>query len=58
MPDTSPFGSRGEGARFLGNASLARIDQAGEAIKAPVGPFQVVPEFRYLYTKERLTDLF
>jgi len=46
-----------EGARFLGNASLARIDQAGEAIKAPAGPFQVVPEFRYLYTKERLTDL-
>jgi hypothetical protein len=40
-----------EGARFLGNASLARIDQAGETIKAPADPFQVVPEFRYLYAK-------
>jgi uncharacterized protein (DUF362 family) len=37
-----------EGSRFLGNASLALIDQVGENITSPVVPFAVVPEFRYL----------
>jgi uncharacterized protein (DUF362 family) len=39
-----------EGARFLGNASLALIDQVGEIIDPPTKPFHVVPEFRHLYT--------
>ena len=38
-----------EGSRFLGNASPALIDQAGETVNAPTKPFQVVPEFRHLY---------
>ncbi len=38
-----------EGARFLGNASPALIDQAGEIPRPPTTPFQVVPEFRHLY---------
>lgn len=38
-----------EGARFLGNASPALIDQAGETPRSPTTPFQVVPEFRHLY---------
>jgi len=38
-----------EGARFLGNASRALIDQVGEIPKPPKTPFQVVPEFRHLY---------
>jgi uncharacterized protein (DUF362 family) len=39
-----------EGSRFLGNASSAVIDQVGETVKTPASPFQVVPEFRHLYT--------
>ena len=38
-----------EGARFLGNASPALIDQVGEIVDPPTKPFQVVPEFRHLY---------
>ncbi|HYT20461.1 MAG TPA: DUF362 domain-containing protein [Candidatus Polarisedimenticolia bacterium] len=38
-----------EGAKFLGNLSLAVIDQAGEDPKPPTTPFRVVPEFRHLY---------
>ena len=37
-----------EGARFIGNASSALIDQAAETGDVPVAPFQVVPEFRFL----------
>jgi len=37
-----------EGSRFLGNSSLALLDQVGETIKAPAIPFQVVPEFHSL----------
>jgi uncharacterized protein (DUF362 family) len=38
-----------EGARFLGNASQALIDQVGEIVTHPTKPFHVVPEFRDLY---------
>ncbi len=38
-----------EGSRFLGNASLALVDQVGEIVNPPTKPFQVVPEFRHLY---------
>ena len=37
------------GARFLGNAALARIDQVGDTARLPTTPFLVVPEFRNLY---------
>jgi len=37
-----------EGARFIGNASSALIDQAAETVDVPATPFQVVPEFRFL----------
>ena len=37
-----------EGSRFLGNASLTRIDQIGETFVSPATPFGVVPDFRYL----------
>ena len=37
------------GARFLGNAAPARIDQVGHAARLPTTPFLVVPEFRNLY---------
>ena len=37
-----------EGARFLGNAEIERIDQVGERLSRPHVPFQVVPEFRHL----------
>jgi hypothetical protein len=42
-----------EGARFIGNASSALIDQVGDTVKAPSTPFEVVPEFRHLYALER-----
>ncbi len=32
-----------EGSRFLGNASLALVDQVGEIVNPPTKPFQVVP---------------
>jgi uncharacterized protein (DUF362 family) len=35
-------------AKFLGNAAVEHIDQAGEALRTPESPFAVVPEFRYL----------
>jgi len=38
-----------EGARFLGNAEPAHIDQVGEAIQRATTPFHVVPEFQNLY---------
>jgi uncharacterized protein (DUF362 family) len=38
-----------EAARFLGNSSPALIDQAGEALRLPDVPFQVVPEFRHIW---------
>ena len=34
-----------EGSRFLGNASPALIDQAGETVATPATLFQVVPSF-------------
>jgi uncharacterized protein (DUF362 family) len=37
-----------EGSRFLGNASSALVDQAGESIVIPAKPFIVVPEFQRL----------
>ena len=36
------------GAQFLGNSSVARIDQLAEAFCFPEVPFQTVPEFEYL----------
>src|SRR5260370_17910471 len=36
------------GAQFLGNSSVARIDQLAEAVCFPELPFQTVPEFEYL----------
>jgi uncharacterized protein (DUF362 family) len=36
------------GAGFLGNAFVERIDQAGEPVRAPAKPFEVVAEFEYL----------
>ncbi len=37
-----------EGARFLGNAEVERIDQVGEQVMRQRTPFHVVPEFRHL----------
>ncbi len=36
------------GAQFLGNSSVAKIDQLAEAVCFPEVPFQTVPEFQYL----------
>jgi uncharacterized protein (DUF362 family) len=36
------------GAQFLGNSSVALIDQVGERFCAPATPFQVVPELEHL----------
>ena len=38
-----------EGARFLGNAEPAHIDQLGDTVQPPIIPFRVVPEFVNLY---------
>jgi uncharacterized protein (DUF362 family) len=38
-----------EAARFLGNSSPALIDQAGEVLRRPEVPFQVVPEFQHIW---------
>jgi len=35
-------------AQFLGNSSVAQIDQLGEAVRFPEIPFQTVAEFEYL----------
>ena len=37
-----------EAARFLGNSCLGLIDQAGEVLRRPKLPFQVVPEFQQI----------
>jgi len=37
-----------EASHFLGNSSPALIDQAGEELRRPQVPFQVIPEFRHL----------
>ena len=34
--------------QFLGNSSVAQIDQLAEPVSAPATPFQTVPEFAYL----------
>ena len=39
------------GAQFLGNSSVARIDQLAEAVCFPDVPFRTVPEFEYLRLK-------
>ncbi len=39
------------GAQFLGNSSVARIDQLAEAVCFPEVPFRTVPEFEYLRLK-------
>jgi uncharacterized protein (DUF362 family) len=36
------------GAQFLGNSSIARIDQLAEPVCLPTTPFEMVPEFEYL----------
>src|SRR3989441_8387969 len=36
------------GAQFLGNSSIAQIDQLGEPVRTPMTPFELVPEFDYL----------
>jgi uncharacterized protein (DUF362 family) len=36
------------GAQFLGNCSTSRIDQLAEPVRAPVTPFQLLPEFEHL----------
>lgn len=41
------------GAQFLGNSSIARIDQLAEAVCFPEIPFLTVPEFEYLRLKSR-----
>jgi hypothetical protein len=37
-----------EASKFLGNSCAKLIDQAGEAVRSPGVPFQVVPEFEFL----------
>ena len=37
------------GAEFLGNVSTERIDQLADVIPLPASPFDVVPEFQYLW---------
>lgn len=37
-----------EAAKFLGNSCPKLIDQAGEVLRSPGGPFEVVPEFEFL----------
>jgi uncharacterized protein (DUF362 family) len=36
------------GSQFLGNSSIARIDQLAEPVQLPETPFQLVHEFEYL----------
>jgi uncharacterized protein (DUF362 family) len=45
----SRIGHIREGSKFLGNASSALIYQIGESVVDPARPFQVAPEFRYIY---------
>jgi len=37
------------GAEFLGNVSTERIDQLADVVSPPASPFDVVPEFQYLW---------
>jgi len=37
-----------EASKFLGNSCARLIDQAGEVVRSPRLPFQVVPEFEFL----------
>jgi uncharacterized protein (DUF362 family) len=37
------------GAEFLGNVSTERIDQLADLVSLPANPFDVVPEFQYLW---------
>ena len=37
-----------EASKFLGNSSSRLIDQAGESLRRPAEPFEVVPEFHFL----------
>jgi len=39
------------GSQFLGNSSIARIDQVAETVQLPGTPFQLVPEFEYLHIR-------
>lgn len=39
-----------EASRFLGNSATALVDQAGELLRPPQIPFQVVPEFEHIRT--------
>jgi len=38
------------GSQFLGNLSIARIDQLAQPVQCPGTPFQLVPEFEYLHS--------
>jgi uncharacterized protein (DUF362 family) len=38
-----------EAAKFIGNSSVNLIDQVGETLRSPDRPFNVVPEFRFLF---------
>jgi len=42
--------------QFLGNSSVARIDQLGEPLRGPVSPFELVPEFEYLRATNSLAS--
>ena len=42
------------GSQFLGNSSVAQINQLGEPVSAPAAPFQMVAEFEYLQTSKPL----
>jgi uncharacterized protein (DUF362 family) len=42
-----------EAARFLGNSSIAAIDQAGEDLSGAEKPFEVVPDWRFLISPFR-----
>jgi len=37
-----------EASKFLGNSSASLIDEAGESLRRPEVPFQLVPEFEFL----------
>ena len=40
------------GAQFLGNSSVAEIDQIGEALQGPKAAFAVVKDFAYLHVPQ------
>ncbi|MHB8527272.1 MAG: DUF362 domain-containing protein [Candidatus Acidiferrales bacterium] len=43
-------------AQFLGNSSVAQIDQLAEPVSAPATSFETVAEFEYLQSAEPLLD--